>query len=441
MVITTDPTNTSNLANNSEVEVTLSTSTNGAKIYYTLDGSTPTYNSTLYEGPFTVTASGISAKTVTIKAIGMRSAYYNSQVATKVITFAADEQPQASGSVKINSVTDDVYLYTGQEYEFNLEVEYEFAHISQAKIYLGFNNEKVDGFNLIADEVVTSTSGTVTFENISTKVQYWEDEEFGAYVKIVDFTDDEDGKVLDEDFLKLDVSRPVTISPTEVEIIGFIEDGRIWFDDWVKVETELTYQNDDVSFEGLYLLYEGEEIERDGGHYDLEENNDGTGTLTITNNFFNDLFGQMQVIPSQLSFELIFSVRETDTTISIPFTVDVNGFDVTTAHMNPQQDLPYEYNIEIFYENLDLNSYNLSIVRYEDNEFGFSLHSSTDNETLDVRQLYPENNPNTWWISTTEEFTGGVYYIVLHTGEFDQGEIIAAKNLNFIGRLDLKSAM
>lgn len=441
MVITTDPTNTSNLANNSEVEVTLSTSTNGAKIYYTLDGSTPTYNSTLYEGPFTVTASGISAKTVTIKAIGMRSAYYNSQVATKVITFAADEQPQASGSVKINSVTDDVYLYTGQEYEFNLEVEYEFAHISQAKIYLGFNNEKVDGFNLIADEVVTSTSGTVTFENISTKVQYWEDEEFGAYVKIVDFTDDEDGKVLDEDFLKLDVSRPVTISPTEVEIIGFIEDGRIWFDDWVKVETELTYQNDDVSFEGLYLLYEGEEIELDGGHYDLEENNDGTGTLTITNNFFNDLFGQMQVIPSQLSFELIFSVRETDTTISIPFTVDVNGFDVTTAHMNPQQDLPYEYNIEIFYENLDLNSYNLSIVRYEDNEFGFSLHSSTDNETLDVRQLYPENNPNTWWISTTEEFTGGVYYIVLHTGEFDQGEIIAAKNLNFIGRLDLKSAM
>ena len=441
MVITTDPTNTSNLANNSEVEVTLSTSTNGAKIYYTLDGSTPTYNSTLYEGPFTVTASGISAKTVTIKAIGMRSAYYNSQVATKVITFAADEQPQASGSVKINSVTDDVYPYTGQEYEFNLEVEYEFAHISQAKIYLGFNNEKVDGFNLIADEVVTSTSGTVTFENISTKVQYWEDEEFGAYVKIVDFTDDEDGKVLDEDFLKLDVSRPVTISPTEVEIIGFIEDGRIWFDDWVKVETELTYQNDDVSFEGLYLLYEGEEIELDGGHYDLEENNDGTGTLTITNNFFNDLFGQMQVIPSQLSFELIFSVRETDTTISIPFTVDVNGFDVTTAHMNPQQDLPYEYNIEIFYENLDLNSYNLSIVRYEDNEFGFSLHSSTDNETLDVRQLYPENNPNTWWISTTEEFTGGVYYIVLHTGEFDQGEIIAAKNLNFIGRLDLKSAM
>ena len=371
----------------------------------------------------------------------MRSAYYNSPVATKVITFAADEQPQASGSVKINSVTDDVYLYTGQEYEFNLEVEYEFAHISQAKIYLGFNNEKVDGFNLIADEVVTSTSGTVTFENISTKVQYWEDEEFGAYVKIVDFTDDEDGKVLDEDFLKLDVSRPVTISPTEVEIIGFIEDGRIWFDDWVKVETELTYQNDDVSFEGLYLLYEGEEIELDGGHYDLEENNDGTGTLTITNNFFNDLFGQMQVIPSQLSFELIFSVRETDTTISIPFTVDVNGFDVTTAHMNPQQDLPYEYNIEIFYENLDLNSYNLSIVRYEDNEFGFSLHSSTDNETLDVRQLYPENNPNTWWISTTEEFTGGVYYIVLHTGEFDQGEIIAAKNLNFIGRLDLKSAM
>ncbi len=66
--------------------VTLSTSTSGASIYYTTDGSTPTHTSTLYEGPITIT------NAVTVKAIAVRSGYYNSQVMTVSFTIAAPEQ-------------------------------------------------------------------------------------------------------------------------------------------------------------------------------------------------------------------------------------------------------------------------------------------------------------------------------------------------------------
>ena len=41
--------------------VTLTCSTAGASLYYTLDGSTPTVNSTLYTGPITITKTKTTA--------------------------------------------------------------------------------------------------------------------------------------------------------------------------------------------------------------------------------------------------------------------------------------------------------------------------------------------------------------------------------------------
>lgn len=58
--------------------VKLSTITEGATIYYTVDGSTPTTASTKYTGPITVN------KPMTIKAIGVKDGLTNSTVATFV---------------------------------------------------------------------------------------------------------------------------------------------------------------------------------------------------------------------------------------------------------------------------------------------------------------------------------------------------------------------
>ncbi|KIL41848.1 hypothetical protein SD70_04325 [Gordoniibacillus kamchatkensis] len=64
----------------SGTQVTLSTTTVGAAVYYTTDGSTPTTGSTLYSGPITITAN------TTIKAFAVKSGMTNSNVGSFVFT-------------------------------------------------------------------------------------------------------------------------------------------------------------------------------------------------------------------------------------------------------------------------------------------------------------------------------------------------------------------
>ncbi|MGD0831359.1 MAG: family 16 glycosylhydrolase [Terracidiphilus sp.] len=75
------PTVTTTAAQNGAVLASLSTTTSGAKIYYTLDGTTPTNTSQIYVAPFLV------ASPLTVKAIAAEPpSYLNSNVTTQNFT-------------------------------------------------------------------------------------------------------------------------------------------------------------------------------------------------------------------------------------------------------------------------------------------------------------------------------------------------------------------
>jgi hypothetical protein len=71
----------------STVNVTITTATSGADIYYTNDGSTPTSGSTLYSGAI------VTSATTTYKAIGIKSGMSDSSVTSKTYTKSAAAQP------------------------------------------------------------------------------------------------------------------------------------------------------------------------------------------------------------------------------------------------------------------------------------------------------------------------------------------------------------
>lgn len=64
----------------SSVEVTISSGTDGADIYYTTDGTTPTTESTKYTGAFTLTESAV------VNAVAVKDEYENSSVVSASFT-------------------------------------------------------------------------------------------------------------------------------------------------------------------------------------------------------------------------------------------------------------------------------------------------------------------------------------------------------------------
>jgi len=71
------PTLSTTAAQNGALVVSLASTTSGAKIYYTVDGTAPTASSQVYEAPFLV------ASNLTVNAMAAASGYTNSSVATK----------------------------------------------------------------------------------------------------------------------------------------------------------------------------------------------------------------------------------------------------------------------------------------------------------------------------------------------------------------------
>lgn len=86
-------------------QVALTSSTAGASIYYTTNGTEPTTASTLYSAPFNVTT------TTTVKAIAVKAGLTNSAVASRAITIVPPATATVPYTEAFNNTLGDWYAY------------------------------------------------------------------------------------------------------------------------------------------------------------------------------------------------------------------------------------------------------------------------------------------------------------------------------------------
>ncbi|MBQ3949584.1 MAG: chitobiase/beta-hexosaminidase C-terminal domain-containing protein, partial [Bacteroidales bacterium] len=99
--------------NNTNNQVTITTGTGGATIYYTTDGSEPTTSSTLYSGPFA------QSTAATIKAIAVKAGSANSEVGEfNVVKLATpDMEFDAAGTTATFSSSDEGVTFHYNSYD------------------------------------------------------------------------------------------------------------------------------------------------------------------------------------------------------------------------------------------------------------------------------------------------------------------------------------
>ena len=94
------------------VEVSISCATEGAIIYYTMDGTDPDENSGDYGGAFVIAATSVQAAPVTVKAIAMKDGMLNSEIVsvTYTVTPVGIHDMQQQVSIYPNPTSGDVTL-------------------------------------------------------------------------------------------------------------------------------------------------------------------------------------------------------------------------------------------------------------------------------------------------------------------------------------------
>jgi hypothetical protein len=147
--------------NNTNNQVTITTGTGGATIYYTIDGSEPTTSSTLYSGPFA------QSTAATIKAIAVKAGSANSEVGEfNVVKLATPyaRNNAAGNAVTFESEDDDVtFYYTSGNYDANGEFAAPTTsstawHTGDAAVSIPTENV----VKVIAAKAATATTGYIT---------------------------------------------------------------------------------------------------------------------------------------------------------------------------------------------------------------------------------------------------------------------------------------
>lgn len=144
--------------------VTISCSTSGATIYYTIDGSTPSASSTMYNGAITI------SETTTLKAIAIKDGT-SSNVATATYTIGGDE-PMPTGNGSFTKVTSTSQLVAGYEYIFVAETSKQVMNSTAKTTYFEGSDVEISNNTIAYDEsmlVLTlgGSNGAWTFQNES----------------------------------------------------------------------------------------------------------------------------------------------------------------------------------------------------------------------------------------------------------------------------------
>jgi len=149
------------------VEVTLTTATAGADIYYTVDGSTPAVNPVnRYVGAFTVSTSKDEGETITVKAIGVKARYKNSIIASKEITFKAKDQEVAFLNLSVNGTSGSVTT-TELTLYFDREIS---GLLAEDIIVTGANKGTLTGGNTGVYKLGISNITVANGENVNIKI-------------------------------------------------------------------------------------------------------------------------------------------------------------------------------------------------------------------------------------------------------------------------------
>ncbi|MBU5313145.1 chitobiase/beta-hexosaminidase C-terminal domain-containing protein [Tissierella carlieri] len=143
--------------------VTLNTSTSGAKIYYTLDGSMPTINSSLYTGPIVISSNTI------IKAFAVRNGFKDSAISTFEYTIVADDN-MATG---LDSLRFDIGTlsprFDRKEPNYTLTLPYGTSRVkvtpSASVGSITVNDSTVDSGDSVEFDAATSTIRIVHIES------------------------------------------------------------------------------------------------------------------------------------------------------------------------------------------------------------------------------------------------------------------------------------